>query len=238
MKAGIIAAGLGERLIAGGLSMAKPLVPINGEPMIARLIRLVAEARITSLCCIINERSPSLEEYLTARPWPLRFELIKKSTDNSMESLFTLAPLLREGPFLLFTVDTVFRSSTLKRFLVGVEALPSARAILALTRFSDDEKPLRVEIGHDHRVQRIGEAVGAGRRLAVTAGFYWFDPSVLDLIDEARSRGLSALRQFLCFLPEAGCDLYGISVAKTIDVDRPEDVAQAETYLARREVRL
>jgi NDP-sugar pyrophosphorylase family protein len=238
MKAAIIAAGLGERLVAGGLSLAKPLVPIRGEPMIARLIRLVAEAGIASLCCIINEHSPSLEEYLAAGPWPLRFELVKKSTDNSMESLFTLAPLLREGPFLLFTVDTVFRSSTLKRFLVGVEALPHARVILALTRFSDDEKPLRVEIGQDHKVRRIGEAVSAGRRVAVTAGFYRFDPVVFNLIDEARSRGLSALRQFLCFLPEAGCDLYGISVAKTIDVDRPEDVVQAEIYLARREARL
>ena len=77
MKAGIISAGKGERL-APGFSVPKPLVPICGEPMIGRLIRVVGEAGITSVCCIINEQSPMTEEYLLSRAWPLDFELVKK----------------------------------------------------------------------------------------------------------------------------------------------------------------
>ncbi|MGD0231241.1 MAG: NDP-sugar synthase [Syntrophorhabdales bacterium] len=233
MKAGIIAAGKGERLAAGGFSVPKPLVPLLGEPMIGRLIRVAADTGVTSLCCIINEQSRPLEEYLLSRPWPLRLQVLKKTTDNSMESLFALAPFLQGEPFVLFTVDTVFRSLTLKRFLSATAALPPAQAILALTRYSDDEKPLRVEIDRDHRVRRIGHATEKGRFTAVTAGFYWFDPSVFDLIDRARQGALSALRQFLSLLLEAGCGLYGVSVAKTIDVDRPEDVSEAENFLER-----
>ncbi|MGA3174273.1 MAG: sugar phosphate nucleotidyltransferase [Syntrophorhabdales bacterium] len=228
MKAGIISAGMGERL-APGFSMPKPMVPICGEPMIGRLIRVVKEAGISSLCCIINEQSPMTEKYLTTQEWPLDFELVKKTTDNSLESLFTLAPLLKGGPFLLLTVDTVFRPLTLKRFLAGTAALPYAQGVLAVTRFSDDEKPLRVEADRDHRVRRIGhEDEGPG---TVTAGFYRFDPSVFDFVEAAWARRLTALRQFLCFLPEVGFRLYAISVAKTIDVDQPEDVAAAEDYL-------
>jgi NDP-sugar pyrophosphorylase family protein len=233
MKAGIIAAGRGERLAAGGFAVPKPLVPLLGEPMIGRLIRVAAESGITSVCCIINEQSRPLEEYLLSWPWPLQFELMKKTTNNSMESLFALAPFLLGEPFVLFTVDTVFRSLTLKRFLAATAALPSAQAVLALTHYSDDEKPLRVEIDRQHRVRRIGQAAGNGRLSAVTAGFYWFDPSVFNLIERARQRGLSALRQFFSLLLEARYGLYGISVAKTIDVDRPEDVSEAENFLGR-----
>jgi NDP-sugar pyrophosphorylase family protein len=197
--------------------------------MIGRLIHVAAEAGITSLCCIINERSPMTEAYLLSERWPIELELVKKTTDNSLESLITLAPFLGGGPFVLFTVDTVFRPLTLKRFLAGAATLRSAQGVLAVTRFSDDEKPLRVDAGRDHKVLRIGHA-DRGRG-TVTAGFYRLDPSVFDFIAEARARRLSALRQFLCFLPEAGFRLYAVSVAKTIDVDRPEDVAEAEYYL-------
>ncbi len=229
MKAGIIAAGIGERLAAGGEHTPKPLVPIGGEPMIGRLVRLIVEAGVTSLCCIINEQSAATGEYLLSQPWPLPFQLIRKTTDNSMESLFSLAPLLQGEPFVLFTVDAVFRALTLRRFLAGAAALPFAEGVLALTRFCDDEKPLRVERDRGRRIRRIGEDRDIGNQ--VTAGFYRFEPSIFDFAEQARARGLSALRQFLGFLLENGYGLYGISVAKTIDIDRPEDVVEAENYL-------
>jgi NDP-sugar pyrophosphorylase family protein len=231
MRAGIISAGWGERL-APGFSVPKPLVPICGEPMIGRLIRVAAEAGITSLCCIINEGSPQTEAYLLSKEWPLDFELVKKTTGNSLESFITLAPLLAGGPFVLFTVDAVFRPITLRRFLAGAAALRPAQGVLAVTRFSDDEKPLRVDAGRDHRVTRIGHTDGGPG--VVTAGFYRFEPSVFDFIGEAQARRLAALRQFLCFLPDVGFRLYAVSVGKTIDVDRPEDVAAAENYLRSR----
>jgi NDP-sugar pyrophosphorylase family protein len=229
MKAGIIAAGIGERLTAQGEKTPKPLLPILGEPMVGRLVRLIAETGVSSLCCIVNEQARATREYLQSLRCPVPFRLAVKTTANSMESLFSLTPFLQGEPFLLFTVDTIFRPLTLKRFLTGVTALPKAKGVLALTRFCDDEKPLRVEIDHHRKVCGIGEASDVGRQ--VTAGFYWFDPSVFDFAEAARAKGLSALRQFLCFLVERGYPLYGISVAKTIDVDRPEDLLEAEHYL-------
>ena len=188
MKGGIIAAGIGERLTAGGELTPKPLVPIGGEPMIGRLIRLIAEAGVTFLCCIINGQAQATGEYLLSQPWPLPFTLIRKTTDNSMESLFALAPLLQEAPFLLCTVDAVFRALTLRRFLAGAAVLPSAEGVLALTRFCDDEKPLRVEIDRDHKICRMGETGDIGHR--VTAGFSRFEPSVFDFVERARAKKL------------------------------------------------
>jgi NDP-sugar pyrophosphorylase family protein len=229
MKAGIIAAGTGERLAARGISTPKPLVRINGEPLIARVIRAAASVRATSIACIINDLTPEVDRYLRTGAWPVPLDIIKKTTPSSMESLFSLAPLLADEPFLLFTVDTVFPFTSLKRFLARASSLNDAQGVLALTRFVDDEKPLRVRIDRNHRITAMGE--GALTSPYVTAGFYYLEPSIFHLVEPARARNLGALRQFLGLLVESGYRLYGVPVSKTIDVDLPEDIGMAEQYV-------
>ncbi|HVN22520.1 MAG TPA: NDP-sugar synthase [Syntrophorhabdales bacterium] len=229
MKAGIIAAGTGERMTQGGIFTPKPMICVGGEPLIARAIRAAASVGVTSIACIINDLTPELDRYLRTKTWPVPLEIVKKTTPSSMESLFTLAPLLAIEPFLLFTVDAVFPFASLKRFLTKGSSLPDAQGVLALTRFVDDEKPLRVKTDRNHRVSALGDAAGTSRY--VTAGFYYFEPSIFYLVESARARGLNALRQFLGLLLDREYRLYGIPVSKTVDVDHPEDIETAERYL-------
>ncbi len=233
MKAAIIAAGKGERLALGGLAVAKPLVEVCGEPMISRIIRAACSVDVASIACIINELSPDVDGYLRSNSWPVPLRVVKKTTDNSMESLLTLAPMLADEPFLLFTVDSVFTFATLKKFLAKARTYPDVRGVLALTRLVDDEKPLRVAIDRARRIEAIGE--GARTSPYATAGFYYFDPVIFDLAGPARAKGLGALRQFLGLLVESGYALCGIPVSKTIDVDYPGDIRKAEDYLKRAE---
>lgn len=232
MKAAIIAAGRGERLMQGGISVAKPLVPIGGEPLIARVIRAAASVGATSVACIVNDLVPEVIRYLHTGPWPMPLDLVTRTTDNSMESLFSLVPYLREEPFLLLTVDAVFHFEILERFLWKARTLQNARGVLALTRFVDDEKPLWVKTDRRHKIVAIGQAAKPSRY--VTAGFYYFNPAVFDLIDVAQARA-KALREFLGLLVENQYNLYGIVVSKTIDVDHPADIEKAERYLKERE---
>ncbi len=230
MKAAIIAAGHGVRLVQGGITTPKPLVRICGDPMIARLIRAAAGVGASSLACIINERMPELESYLLENSWPLPLELVRRTTPSSMESLFALSHLLSDGPFLLFTADAVFAESTLSQFLHAATPLSGADGVLALTRFVDDESPLHVVIDRRRRVTAIGET--ASGSAYITAGFYYFKPTIFQMMDTARRQGLGALRRFLALLSSGGQhSLYGIPVSKTIDVDYPADIAAAEAYV-------
>ncbi len=228
MKAAILAAGRGERLTRAGIRTDKPLIPIRGRPMIARVIDAAADVGVSDVMCIVNDLSPALDNYLSSTGWPLSMRVVRKTTANSLESFGHLAPYLRDEPFLLFTVDAVFRPTALKRFLRVACHLPGG--VLALTRFVDDEKPLYVEIDPDHRVR--GVDTDAGVSPYVTAGFYYFEPAVLDLLTEAQALGLNSLRRFFRFLGRSGYPLFGIRVSKTIDVDRPGDIELAEQYLA------
>jgi NDP-sugar pyrophosphorylase family protein len=231
VKVGIIAAGTGERLARGGVHPPKPLVPLRGEPMIARLIRAAGRLKAESVACIVNDLDFSVSRYLRSRSWPLPLELVVRTTPNSMESLLALAPLLKGSPFLLSTVDAVFPFDALETLLEAGRTMAGAGGgVLALTTNLDDEKPLWTSIDAHHRIIAMGENA-AGSTPYATAGFYYFDPAIFSLAQMARARKLDALRRFLALLLESGYPLYGLPVSRTIDVDYPEDIAKAEDYL-------
>ena len=158
MKAAIIAAGQGKRLSKRGVDIPKPLIPIHKEPLIARAIRAAAHVKATSVACIVNDLNPAVACYLQSTPWPVPLELVVKTTPSSMESLFSLAPLLKDEPFLLFTVDAVFEFERLKKFLTEARRL-NGDGVLAVTRFVDDEKPLWVRFDRSHKMIALGDRV-------------------------------------------------------------------------------
>src|SRR5207237_2057964 len=142
----------------------------------------------------------------------------------------TLASDGDEGPFLLSTVDTVAGAQTYARFITEARRLAPAAVTLALTHPATDEKPLLVRITpEDSRIVAIGDAAAPSQY--ATAGIYVVRPSILREANPARSDGLDALRTFLIRLLDRGYPIAGISIAPSIDVDRPADVATAEEFL-------
>jgi NDP-sugar pyrophosphorylase family protein len=229
MKAAIIAAGLGERLRDAGFRQPKPLVPVAGRPLIDYALATIAAAGLSKVACIVNEESCGIEEHCR-RTWPgLRFEFVRRTTPSSMESLFALSGLLGAGRFVLLTVDAVFAPPVLGAFLTAAAARHEAHAVLAVNTFVDDEKPLWVALGSNGEIHTIGPQ--ACRSGLVTAGFYVFDALIFREIPAARAQHCAALREFLGHLLTSGYRLYGEPVPKTVDVDRPADIAAAEAFI-------
>ena len=90
MKYAVIAAGEGSRLSQEGITVPKPLVNVNGEMLIDRLLRIFADNDAHEMIVICNDRTALTGQHLTdiqnnglqGRPIPLRF--IVKSTQSSM----------------------------------------------------------------------------------------------------------------------------------------------------------
>lgn len=228
MKAGIIAAGLGERLRDAGFTQPKPLVPVAGRPLIDYALSAINDAGVTEVACIVNEQSHGIEAHCR-HAWPdVRFEFIRRTTPSSMESLFTLSPLLGAEPFVVLTVDAVFAPAALREF-VAAAVRRAADGVLAVNSFVDDEKPLWVALGSGGEITAMGPP--ASNSGWVTAGFYVFDPRIFREISTARAQRFTALREFLGHLLASGYRLYGEPVPKTVDVDRPGDIAVAEAFV-------
>lgn len=228
MIAGIIAAGLGERLQAAGITTPKPLLEVGGRPLIGRTIDALCAAGASRIACIVNAETDRVREYLEGTSWPVPLDVVQRTTQSSAESFFALRPLLEHAPFLLTTVDTVCDPQALAALAVRGQALSPAASVLGVTTTVDDEKPLWAELDAAGRIRSLGDA---RRARHVTTGVYFLQPLVYSLADAASSRPFTAFRAVLGALLERGHRLYGFDMGPCIDIDRPADVVAAERLL-------
>lgn len=228
MKAGIIAAGKGSRLKAEGCAVPKPLVQVEGVPLIERLIRIMVRNGVTGIACIVNEASLEVKEYIERKRFPVPVEIIVKSTPSSMHSLFALAPCLREGRFLLSTVDPIFDEGEFAGFLRHAASRDRADGVLAVTGFVDDENPLYVNADGEGAILSFSKSERAS---IVTGGLYVFSPRIFDEIEPATRAGIERLRNFLSHLLMNGYRLETYRFGTIVDIDHLRDVGIAETFL-------
>ena len=96
MHYAIIAAGDGSRLVSDGVSVPKPLVSINGVPMIGRLLGIFARNKAESISVIVNPGMSEVKTFLdiwsdSAHLQSLgipRFSVISEAPPSSMHSFF------------------------------------------------------------------------------------------------------------------------------------------------------
>ena len=233
LKAGVLAAGRGERLREESNHL-KPLVKVGNQTLIEHVLHSMSDAGASEVVVIINEDSLAVREHVSGREWPFALRWIVETTPTSMHSFLRLVETLAadgdEGPFLISTVDTVAGEQTYARFIAAARQLERAAVMLALTLPGNDEKPLFVRMAPgDSRITLIGD--GAAPSDYATAGLYAVRASILGEAEAARRDGVDALRTFLGRLLDRGYHLAGIPIAESIDVDRPADIETAEAFL-------
>ncbi|HZY09690.1 MAG TPA: sugar phosphate nucleotidyltransferase [Bacteroidota bacterium] len=228
MKAGIIAAGEGTRLRADGISVPKPLVQVNGVPLIERLLNSFHRNHITEAVCIVNESSIEVKKFVEGKSFKIPVHFIVKSTPSSMHSLFELSQFLVDDRFLLTTVDSIFQDHEFSHFLKYSESRPTADGILAVTNFIDDENPLYVQMNSENRITSFKKMEQSAW---VTGGLYIFSSRIFKEREYVLHRRIERLRNFLAHLLEKDYRLEGFSFSKIVDVDHLQDISKAEELL-------
>jgi NDP-sugar pyrophosphorylase family protein len=223
----IIAAGRGDRLRAtSGISTPKPLVPVEGVPLLVRQANAMISAGASDVLAVINSETASMA---SAIEFPAGLHITVRDTESSMESLFVLGEHLKPGSFLLATVDTMLPMGELARFVARARELTAAGrpnrldGVLAVVRWRGDRNPLFTE------TDNLGLIRALGRRESemVTAGVYWLSTEIFRFVSEARRRQLSALRAFLQMLIEEQTRLGAVEVIGAIDIDEASDLDAA-----------
>lgn len=220
---GVIAAGEGSRLKA--LGAPKPLVPVGGEPLIAHVLGNFEAAGVVSAAVIFNEAGKAAATLVRERFGRLVSKIVVKSTHSSLESFREILEAAPPGRLLVSTVDAFCLRDDFVRFVRQAEEKPAAATVLATTRYVHDEKPLWVTTSRSGTVSVVGGASGD----AVTAGIYVFPEKVRAL---GIPGGLGRLRDFLSWLVKSDEPVEAIEIPKVVDIDRPEDLAEAEEMLS------
>ncbi len=230
MKYAIIAAGEGSRLAQEGIALPKPLVSINGEPMLGRLIRIFLENDAESISLIINKEMTAVHDYVKSLSLPVPLNVVVESTPSSMHSFYCLRNFLREGKFCLTTVDTMFREDEFARYIKAFSQAENIDGMMAVTDYIDDEKPLYVDVDETLRITAFRDAAYKGARY-ISGGIYALSAPAIPVLEQAIENGMSRMRNYQRALVEAGLHLEAYPFPKIIDVDHAEDIAKAESFV-------
>lgn len=234
--AGIIAAGLGERLQGVHPGTPKPLIEVAGRPLIDWVVDGLQGAGVDRLTILHNSRGDALRPHLKKEFPGLRWTFLRADTASSWETFRIVASALSQQSesFLMSTVDALVARNDIMRFTKEAFApWPEGQkptAAMALTRFVDDEKPLWADVGADGKITALGE--NAASRDAVTCGLYALTRAAAETMPPLS--GHSRLREFWSSLVRGGAPVRGIVLNKSLDVDRLGDIGAAEEFLKAR----
>jgi len=231
MNYAIIAAGEGSRLAQEGVAKPKPLVELQGEPMIGRLINIMLRCHAESISIIVNEHMTEVREYLESLQLPVPLNLVVKTTPSSMHSFWHLSRVIPQGKFCLTTVDTIFREDDFKGYIDAFEADSDHDGMWAVTPFVDDEKPLWVDVDGQMNITAFRDKGWDGAKY-VSGGVYAMTDKAFTVLDNCIEQGISRMRNFQRALVDAGYLLQAYSIDKIVDVDHADDIATAEAFLA------
>lgn len=234
MNYAIIAAGEGSRLVQEGVKLPKPLVNLNGTPMIKRLIDIFMRCNATSLSIIVNEEMHQVREYLESLDIPVPFRLVVKSTPSSMHSFYEVSRHFEEGKFCLTTVDTIFHEEEFKKYIEAFENdSTDADGFMAVTSFIDDEKPLYIDTDSDLNITAFKDAAWDGVKF-ISGGIYGLTPPALRVLENCMENGVSRMRNYQRALVDAGLKLKAFPFEKIVDVDHAGDIETAAAFAALR----
>ena len=231
MRFAIIAAGEGSRLASEGVKAPKPLIEIQGVPLIERLVRIFARQGADSINIIVNEQQPETLAHIRELQKLFPINVVVKSTPSSMHSLHALSHLLRGDKFCLTTVDTLFHEEEFAEYIKTFKE-SDGDGIMAVTDYIDDEKPLYVDTDSQLDITAFCDKPTENSRY-ISGGIYGLTPKALDILDECMAEGIERMRNFQRRLVDGGMRLKAYPFTKIIDIDHAEDIEKAESFISR-----
>lgn len=234
MNYAIIAAGEGSRLVQEGVPTPKPLVDLDGRPMIRRLIDIFVEMKAETISVIVNNEMTAVREYLEALRdvLPCTLNLVVKSTPSSMHSFMEVSRVFPEGSkFILTTVDTVFRKEDFARYVETFENAPAAiDGVMGVTTFIEDEKPLYVDVDSNDIITAFCDKPFDGVKY-ISAGIYGLTTPALAVLQHCIDTGVSRMRNYQRALVAGGMRLKAFDLGKVLDVDHAGDIEAARRFI-------
>ena len=231
MKFAIISAGEGSRLAKEGVQLPKPLVQLNGEAMVDRLVRIFAQNGAEKVVIIINNEVPLTKEHMLElqQKSEVPIELITKTTPSSMHSFYELSRYLNDDKFCLTTVDTIFREDDFAKYILAFKQ-SDMDGMMAVTDFVDDEKPLYISTDAELNITGFHDAATPECKF-ISGGIYCLTPKTITTLEHCMTNGLSRMRNFQRQLVADGLHLEAYPFSKILDVDHADDIEKAEAFL-------
>lgn len=218
----MLAAGEGRRLRPLTERFAKPILPIDGRPVIAVLLRELAVAGIARATVVTGHLAEQVEALVgdgSAFGLDVRFARQPRA-DGSADAVRRALDAGAAPPFLVLAADTLFAPGDVSAFAASFAASGAAGALAARTRPAPGagKPPLRIEDGHVLRVIDDDPANPLS-----SAPLWALGPELRPFLDGLPGPPFELALAFQRGI-DAGLAVAGIVVGATRDLTYPVDV--------------
>lgn len=111
MQAIILAAGMGKRLGEYTKNNTKCMVPVNGTPLIDRVLRQLSGLSLSRVVIVVGYKGQKLKKYLGKEQYGLQIEYVQNTVFDKTNNIYSLAlakDKLQEDDSLLIESDLIF----------------------------------------------------------------------------------------------------------------------------------
>lgn len=240
MKAVILSAGQGRRLLPLTRNMPKCALHVSGRPIIYWQIDTLIEAGVTEVVVVLGYRAEMVEELLANYPARIPVRALYNPFHGVSDNLAScwLAGSEMDGDFLLLNGDTLCETSAVKR-LLAAPANPITVTIDEKAAYDDDDMRVTKD---GTRLKRIGKHLRPSETNAESVGMLLFrddGPGRFRWALERAIRKPEGLEQwYLSVVDELArsglvftCSIKGLRWA---EVDTPADLDAAQAVLVTR----
>ena len=225
MHAVVMAAGEGSRLRPVTARWPKPVLPIDGRPVIATLLRELVAAGCTAATVVTGHLAEQVEELLgDGSAFGLELGYVRQpgvlgSADAVLRALADGA----EAPLLVTAADTVYTSGDVRRFL-GAWAASGAAGALAVRADPKVDPP------HRDAVRIVGglveKVVDDDPKNRLGAAPLWvLGPAIVPLLEGLPGPPYE-LADAVQLAVDRGIRIAGVEIGKTRDLTHPVDLVR------------
>ena len=247
IKFGIIAAGEGNRIKSEGAKVSKPLLKINGVPMIGRLIKIMEESilslkqqnetissdELPSISVIFNREMEDVSNYLQNFVPDVNCDLkiVSTVTPSSMHSFSKLLEIMEPSDkFIVTTVDTIFRKDEFFKYVESfIKSSENIDGLMGVTTYKDDEKPLYVVASENMKITAFKDVPEKGIKF-ISAGVYGLNIKSIPILKSCLDNRIERMRNFQRRLIDEGFNLKAYDMGTVFDIDHLSDLEKANKF--------
>jgi len=241
VKAIILSAGQGSRLLPFTEYTPKCMLPIDGErPALEVQLRALAACGVTEARVTVGFHADKVEAFLGTNPVPrINVETIYNPFFDSSDNLVSawLARPEMTGDFLLMNGDTLFEAAVLQRLL----SAPMAPVTLVINGKDEyDSDDMKVSVSADGRLRAVSKKLSADVVHGESIGLMRFTGQGVDAFGSALDRNVRTQHgikaYYLSVIDELTREIPVETVSMTglwwREMDSPEDLANVRADLA------
>ena len=212
------------------------MVPFQGEPLISRTARMLAEAGVKELVVVVGYKKEIVQAELEATsPIPVRFvENARYAETQTFYSLMLTRPYVENAPFLKLNGDVIFEAEIVDRLVSS----PNSLALTVDDRVRLDAEAMKVQLDDHGVVRKIGKGLDIARSIGESIGIERLDPpassKIFDDLEAAAAKGEKSLYYedvFQRSIDAGRADFHVVPIGglRWTEIDDEKDLARARS---------